>query len=161
MYLQLRIVRPQYSTERICAAIRDNRTLRCPLYCKFGAKYSALHPVYPMWTVVSDIYNVITAPHIQCFNIQLNVSALQLQISRQFNARYTANLVTNTTHILQFSLCEQWSRSYTMHLQLSIFRLQYSAVGVCACIADISTMLRALYCKPGAKCSAHPPVYAM
>jgi hypothetical protein len=106
MHFQLHIFRLQYSIEHICAAIRDNR-LRCPLYCKFGANYSAHHPVYSMWTVVPDIYNVITAPPIQCFNIQLNVSALQLQISRQFNACYTTNLVPNTAHILQFSLCEQ------------------------------------------------------
>jgi hypothetical protein len=56
--------------------------------------------------------------HIQCiysseysgFNIQLNVSALVLEISRKFNARYTARLVPNTAHILQFTLCELWSR---------------------------------------------------
>jgi hypothetical protein len=67
--------------------------------------------------------------HIQCscnsaysgFNIRLNISALLLEISRQFNACYTRNLVPNTAHILQFSLCEQWSRIYTMHLQLCIF----------------------------------------
>jgi hypothetical protein len=67
--------------------------------------------------------------HIQCisssiysdFNIRLNVSELLLEISRQFNACYTTNLVTNTAHILQFSLCELWSRTYTMHLQLRIF----------------------------------------
>jgi hypothetical protein len=52
MYLQLRIIRPQYSTERICAAIRDNRTFRCALHCKFGVKYSAHRPVYSVWTVV-------------------------------------------------------------------------------------------------------------
>jgi hypothetical protein len=57
-----------------------------------------------MWTVVSDIYNVITA---------------------------------------------------------RIFRLQYSAVGNCAVIADITTIECPLYCKLGAKYSAHPPVYAI
>jgi hypothetical protein len=60
MHFQLHIYRLQYSIERICADIGDNRTLRCPLYCKFGAKYSPHHPVYPMWTVFPDIYNVIT-----------------------------------------------------------------------------------------------------
>jgi hypothetical protein len=70
-------------------------------------------------------------------------------------------MVSNIDHIPPFTLCELWSRSYTMHLQISIFRLQYSAVGICAAIADISTMLRALNCKPGGKCSAHPPVYAV
>jgi hypothetical protein len=107
--------------------------------------------------------------HIQCiyssiysdFNIHLNVSALLLYISRQFNARYTAFLVPNTAHILQFTLCELWSRSYTLHLQLRIFRLQYSTVGISDAIADIPTLRCALYCKFCVKYSAHPPVYAM
>jgi hypothetical protein len=55
--------------------------------------------------------------HVQCnyssaysgFNIQLNVSLPLLEISRQFNARYTVNLVPNTAHVLQFTLCELWS----------------------------------------------------
>jgi hypothetical protein len=59
------------------------------------------------------------------------------------------------------NLCELWSRSYTMHLQLRIFRLQYSSERICAAIADISRMLRAIYCNLGAKYSAHPAVYAM
>jgi hypothetical protein len=107
--------------------------------------------------------------HIQCiyssaysdFNIHLNVSALLLEISRQFNARYTANLVPNTAHILQFTLCELWSRTYTIHLQLRIFMLQYSAVGICAAIVDTTTIQCALYSKHGAKYSAHPPAFAM
>jgi hypothetical protein len=40
-------------------------TNRCALYCKVCAKYSAHPPDYAMWTVVADIYNVITAAHIQ------------------------------------------------------------------------------------------------
>jgi hypothetical protein len=56
------------------------------------------------------------------FNIHLNVSELLLEISRQFNARYTANLVPNTAHILRFTLCELSSRTYTKYLQLRIFR---------------------------------------
>jgi hypothetical protein len=39
-YLQLRIFRLQYSTERICAIIGDISTTLCALYCKLGAKYS-------------------------------------------------------------------------------------------------------------------------
>jgi hypothetical protein len=107
--------------------------------------------------------------HIQCiyssaysdFNIRLNVSALLLYISRQFNARYTANLVPNTEHIVQFTLCELWSRTYTKNLQLRIFRLQYSAEGRSPANGCISSMQWALYCKLGANYSAHPPVYAM
>jgi hypothetical protein len=56
--------------------------------------------------------------HIQCiyscaysdFNIHLNVSALLLEISRQFNERYTAILVPNTAHVHRFTLCRLWSR---------------------------------------------------
>jgi hypothetical protein len=58
-------------------------------------------------------------------------------------------------------LCEMWSRPYAMHIQLRIFRLQYSSVGVCAAIVDITTVQCALYCKLGAKYSARSPVYAM
>jgi hypothetical protein len=150
--------------------IGDISTIRCALFWKLDAMYSAHPPVFAVWTVDPDIYNVITAPHIQSsifswtyllcywryldnsmrvivqtwsqiqrtssrlynvycgpghiqyiyssiysdFNIHLNVSALLLEISRQFNARYTANLVPNTAHIIQFTLWELWSRTYTM-----------------------------------------------
>jgi hypothetical protein len=57
-------------------------------------------------------------------NIQLKVGPLLLEISRQFNALYTANLVSNTAHIVQITLCELWSRAYTRYLQLRILRLQ-------------------------------------
>jgi hypothetical protein len=107
--------------------------------------------------------------HIQCiysstysvFNIHLNVSALLLFISRQFNARYTANLLPNTAHILQFMLCELRSRPYPKYFQHLIFRLQYSAVVICASIVHITTIQCALCCKLVAKYSAHPPDYAM
>jgi hypothetical protein len=169
----------QYSSESICSDIGDISTIQCASYCKNGAKYSAHHTVNSIWTVVPDIYNVITAPHIQasifiwiflrCYWVfadiwmrvilqfwchisrtttslryvncgpdhmqcsyicvysvfcnQLNVSALLLETSRQFNERYTANLEPNTPHILPFTLCELWSRPYTMKWQHRIFRL--------------------------------------
>jgi hypothetical protein len=107
--------------------------------------------------------------HIQCnyssaysgHNTQLNVSALQLEIFRHIHPRYTANLVPNTAHILRFTLCELWFRTYTMHLQLLIFKLQYSSERICDAIGDISTIQWALYCNLGAKYSARSPVYAM
>jgi hypothetical protein len=107
--------------------------------------------------------------HIQCtfssaysdLNIQLKVGPLLLEISRQFNARYTANLVPNTAHILQFTLYDLWFRPYTKYLQLLIVRPQYSTERICAAIGDIPTLRCALYCKLSAKCSAHLPVYAM
>jgi hypothetical protein len=118
----------------------------------------------------SSLRNLNCGPgHIQCiysstysdFNIHYNVSSLLLCKSRKFNARYTANLVTITSLIHQLSLCEQWSRTHTKYLQLRIFMLQYSAVGICAAIQDITTILCALYSKHGAKYRAHPPPFAM
>jgi hypothetical protein len=75
--------------------------------------------------------NVNCGPgHLQCnysyvysgFNIQVNESALLLEIFRHFDARYTANLVPNTVHIVKFTLCDLWSRPLTKYLQLRIFR---------------------------------------
>jgi hypothetical protein len=107
--------------------------------------------------------------HIQCiyisiysgFNIELNVSTLLLQTRRHFDARYTANWVPNVAHMLQFTLCELWSRPNTMYLQLGIFRLQFSTERICADIRGISSVQCALYCNLGAKYSADPPDYAM
>jgi hypothetical protein len=104
--------------------------------------------------------------HIQCncssayagFNIRLNVSALRLENSRQFNARYIDKLVPNTAHILRFTLCELWPRTYTMYLLLRIFRLQYSTERICASIGDKPTFRCALRCKLGAKYGAHQPI---
>jgi hypothetical protein len=118
----------------------------------------------------SSLRNVNCGPgHIQYiyssiysdFNIHLNVSALLLYISRQFNGRYTAFLVPNTAHILQFTLCDLWSRPHTKNFPHGIFRLQYSAEGRSQAIRGICTLQWALWCKLGAKYSAHPPVYAM
>jgi hypothetical protein len=74
------------------------------------------------------------------FNIQLMVAPLLFEVSRQFNARYNANLVPITAHFLQLALCELWSQPYTKYLQLRIFSLLYSAVGICAGIGDIWTI---------------------
>jgi hypothetical protein len=170
MYLQLLIFRLQYSSERICAAISDISLTLCALHCKHGAKYRADPPVYAIWTVVPNIYRVVTSPHIQSsvfnwtylrscwrylddsmrvilqiwwqiqrtpsslryvncghghiqstyssvysgFTIQQNLPALLLEVSRQFNERYTAIFVPNTAHVLRFKLCQLWSRPYTM-----------------------------------------------
>jgi hypothetical protein len=93
--------------------------------------------------------------------MKLKVSALLLEISRQFHSRYTANLVPNTLHILRFTLWELWSRTYTIYLQLRTFRLHYSSERICAAVGNISTILCSLYCKFVAKYSAHSPVYPM
>jgi hypothetical protein len=118
----------------------------------------------------SSLYYVDGGPgHIQCsyssaysgLNIQLNISVLPLEISRICNARDTANLVPNTAHTLPFTLCELWSRPYTLKWQHRMFSLQYSTERICAPIGDISTIQCSLYCKLGAKYSAHPPAFAM
>jgi hypothetical protein len=95
------------------------------------------------------------------FNIQLYVSALLLYISHQFNERYTANFEPNTAHNLQFTLCDLWSRPNTKYFQHRIFRLQYTAVGICAAIVHVTTIQCALYCNLVAKYNAQPPVYAL
>jgi hypothetical protein len=133
-----------------------------------------MHVILQTWcqlqsTSCSFRYVNSGAARIQCIyssiysdiNIHLNVSALLLYISRQFNARYTAFLVTNTAHILQFTLCDLWSWPCTKYFQHLIFRLQYSCERICAAIGNISTIQCSLYSKLVAKYSAHPPVYAM
>jgi hypothetical protein len=125
---------------------------------------------YQIQPTSPDLCYVYCGPgHIQCiyssiysdFNIHLNVSALLLEISRQFNARYTANLVPNTAHILRFTLCELWSWTYAKYFPHRIFRLQYSAEGCSQAIPGIWTLQCALYCKLGAKYSTHRPAFAM
>jgi hypothetical protein len=109
------------------------------------------------------------AARIQCIyssaysilNFRLNVSALLFEIYRYLHARYTANMVPNTAHILRFTQCELWSRTYTMYLQLRIFSPEYSTERICAAVWDIPIFACALYCKFGATYRAHPPVYAM
>jgi hypothetical protein len=106
---------------------------------------------------IQSIYSSWWSGH----NIQLNVSELQLEIFQHFDAPYTADIVSNTAHILRFTLCELWFRTYRMYLQLRIFRLQYSSERICAAIGGTTTIQCALCCKLRAKDSAHPPVYAI
>jgi hypothetical protein len=80
------------------------------------------------------------------FNIQLKIGPLLSVVSRQCNERYTASLVPITVHFLQFTLCELWSRTYRMYLQLRIFRRQYSSERIWAAIGDISAIQRAFDC---------------
>jgi hypothetical protein len=101
-----------------------------------------------------------SSPHTG-YSIPLNVSALPMEIYRQFNVPYTVNIVPNTAHILQFTQFELWSRTYTMYLQFHIFRLQYSTERICAAIGDISTIQCASYSKRCAKYSAYPSDYAI
>jgi hypothetical protein len=83
--------------------------------------------------------------HIQCnyssaysgFNIRLNLSALLLDICGHVDARCTANLVPNAARIPRFTLCQLWSQTYTIHLQLRTFRRQYSSERICAAIGNI------------------------
>jgi hypothetical protein len=135
---------------------------------QFNVPYTA--NLVPIQRTTSSWRNVNFGPgHIQwhytstysLFNIQLNVAPLLLEIFRQFSECYTANMVPNTAHILQLTLSELWSRTYTMWLQLLIFRLQYSIAHICADIGYVSTIRYALYCKHCAKYSAYPPDYAM
>jgi hypothetical protein len=178
----------------IQATIFDCTYLRC------NWKYSdtSIRVILQIWCQIrptsSSLRYVTCGPgHIQSnycsaysgYNIRLYLSALQLEIFRHFDPRYTANMVSNTAHIVQFTLCQQfnapytvnlvpntanilqftppelWSRTYSMYLPLHIFRLQYSTERIRAANGDISTIQCALYCKHGAKYSAYPPVCAV
>jgi hypothetical protein len=196
--------------------------MQCALYCKHGAKYSAHLPVYAIWTVVPDMYNVFTATqiraslinltyvscywryidnsmcvllqtwcqiqrsscslryldcgsgHIQCtysstyagFNIELNVSPPFLEIHRQFNVRYTANMVPNTAHILQCRYlscapgriqCKYISAYSGFNIQLTYLRLYWRYIDNSMCvilqpwcqIQRASSGLRYMDCGPG------------
>jgi hypothetical protein len=118
---------------------------------QFNVRYTA-NMVPIQRTFFSLRYLNCGSRHVQCnyssaysgFNIQLNVSLPLFEISWQFNVSNNANLVPITAHFLQLTLCGLWSWRYTKYLQLRIFRLQYSAVGICAAIGDISTIQWAL-----------------
>jgi hypothetical protein len=138
-----------FTTPYIQTSIFSCRHLRC--YWKYLD--NSMLVILQTWCQIqrtsSGLRYVNYGPeHIQCiynsiysdFNIHLTVSAQLLEISRQFNARYTANWVPNTQHVLPFPQCELWSQLYTKCFQLRIFGLQYSTVGVFAAIGDISTI---------------------
>jgi hypothetical protein len=124
---------------------------------QFSEHYTA--NLVPKQRTTSSLRNLNCGPgHIQCtysstysgFNIQLNVSLPLLEIFRQLNVRYTANMVPNTARTLQSTLSELWSRTYTMCIQFRIFWLQYSTERICDTIRDISIIQCALYCNLGA-----------
>jgi hypothetical protein len=144
--------------------------MRC--YCRYPD--ISMCVILPTWCQIqrtsSSLRYVNYGPdHIQCnyssaysgFNIRQNPSALLLEIIGHVDARYTANLVTNTAHIIRFKLCVLWSRTCTTCFQLLIFRTQYSTERICAAIGNIRTLRSALYCKFGVKCSGHRSVYAV
>jgi hypothetical protein len=69
--------------------------------------------------------------------------------------------VPNIALILQFTLCEKWSRTNAIYLQLRILMLQYTAERISVATGDMPTFRYALYFKFAAKYSANPPIYAM
>jgi hypothetical protein len=144
MQLQFRIIRHQYSTERICAAIGDISIISTRVilitWCQIQRISSSLRYLYCGPDDIECNYSSAYSG----YNIQLIVSPLLLDICRKLNARYTANLEQNTAHIVQFTLCELCSRTYTMHLEIRIFRLRYSAERICTAIVDILTSQCAL-----------------
>jgi hypothetical protein len=86
---------------------------------QISGRYIAI--LVPIQRITSSLRNVNCCPgHIQCiysstysgFNNQLIVAVLLLEVSRQCNACYLANFVTNTAFNLQISICELWSRPY-------------------------------------------------
>jgi hypothetical protein len=121
MYLQLHIFRNQYSSKRICAAVGDISTIQCALSCKVCAKRSTHHAVYAMWTCGPAHIQCIYSSTYSGINIHLNVSALLLEIYRQFNVRYPAKFAPNAAHIHQITQCEMWSLTYSVfNIQLNV-----------------------------------------
>jgi hypothetical protein len=158
------------TVEHIQASIFNRRYLRWLWWYSDNSIRAILQSWCQIQRTSASLRNVNCGPgHIQCnystayscVNVQLNVSALALEICRQFTVRYTANFVPSIAHFLHFTHCELWYRTYSMYLQLHILRLQYSNKRICAAIGDMSTIQWALYCKHGAKYSAGPSVCAM
>jgi hypothetical protein len=123
------------------------------IYRQFNVGYTAT--LVPIQRTTSRWRCLNCGPgHIQCnysstysvFNIQLNVSPPLSEINRQMKGPYSANFMPNTVHILQITLCDLWCRTYTLQLQLRIFRHQYSTERICDAMGDISTIQCALYC---------------
>jgi hypothetical protein len=106
---------------------------------------------------IQSIYSSAFSGH----NIQLNVSALLLEIRRQFKACCTTNFAPNAVHIPQITLCELWSGKYTIYLQHLIFCQQYLSERICAAIGHTPTFRCALYGKFGVKYRAHRLDYAV
>jgi hypothetical protein len=114
MHLQLRI---------FSASIFNCGYLRC--YCRFHI--NSMRVILQTWcqmqgtpssfryvnSALAQIQSIYRSTYI-CFNIRWNVSALLLAIIGCFEARYTANLEPNIAHIIRFTLCGLWSRTYTM-----------------------------------------------
>jgi hypothetical protein len=111
-----------YSSAYICFNIRWNvSALLLAIVGHFGARYTANWEPniayiirFSLCGLWSRTYSMQLQHGYSSFNIQLIVSAQLLEMCRQFYARYTANLVPNIAHILQFTLRELWSKSYTM-----------------------------------------------
>jgi hypothetical protein len=111
-YLQLRIFRLQYSTVGICAGIVDITSIQrfiLQTWCQMQRTYSSFLYVNSGPAHLQSIYS---SAYI-CFNFRWNVSALLLEIVGHFEGRYTANLEANIAHIIRFTLCVLWSKSYT------------------------------------------------
>jgi hypothetical protein len=161
-YLQLRIVRLQYSTIGICAAIGDIPTMGRALYRKHWAKYCAHPPVFAMKELWSRTYTM---------HLQLRI--LSASIFNWTYVRCSCRYHDNSMHVTLQTWCQiqrtpssfRYVNSDPGHIQciyISAYSvLQYSTERICAAIGHITTIQCALYCKLGAKYSAHPPVYAM
>jgi hypothetical protein len=93
------------------------------------------------------------------FNIQMNITVLLFEISRQFNARYNANLLPNTAHVLQLTLCELCSRDIQCNYisVYSGFNIQLNVTALLEIFRHFDARYTAIF---GVKHCA-PPIYAM
>jgi hypothetical protein len=81
---------------------------------------------------------------IYTLNGSITAAPLLLEVSGQFNERYAANLLSNTAHILQCTLCELWSRDiqYNYSAAYSGFNNQ---LNVSALLLEISRQFNERY----------------
>jgi hypothetical protein len=161
MHLQHPICWLQYSAVGICSAIVHITTIQCALYCKLVAKCSVYPPVYAMSTVVPAICKVLTAPHIYAliFNCRQLPSSWRYPDNSMRVILHSWCQIQRTSSSLRYVTCgPDHIQSIFQH---RIFRLQYSAGGICAAIVHITTIQYALYSILGAKYRAHCPVCAM
>jgi hypothetical protein len=166
MYIQFRIFRLQYSTQRISAAIGDILSIQWALYCKLSAKYSG-QPQFRLSELWSRPYTVQL--QLLIFRLQystesicaaiVDISTIQCALYCKHGTKYSAHPPVdaiwpvfpdiyneNTVpHILASIFKWTYLRRYSRYVENSM-RLILQTLWQ---ILRTSSRLRHLYCVPG------------
>jgi hypothetical protein len=154
----------------IYASIFSCRHLRCysrfhmksmPVTLQTSCQIQRTTPVYAMWTVVPAIYNVFPAPDSQATILKrtyLRCNWRYCNTSMRVILR-TWCKIQRTSSNLRYANCGPGNIQCKYSSAYSDFNIHFERI--IAAIVDITSIQCALYCKLGAKYSAHPPVYAM